>query len=174
MYYTVEFDINSFEFWSGAKSRIESIRELDKLDELEDLIIEVFSDSENVSETDINDFVWFEDDMINDYLGIQEKLSESERFTAIVEAVDGYSEYFDEDFDEDFVEQAKENHDKYVYDEIEDTDDKLLYAFFEEYFEGLETEDDIDDRAYNLFNGSDDNRLLYDSGRDLYIAIMEF
>ena len=70
MYYTVEFDIYSFEFWSGAKSRIESIRELDKLDELESLIIDVFSDSENVSETAINDFVWFEDDMINDYLGI--------------------------------------------------------------------------------------------------------
>lgn len=70
MYYTVKFDINSFEFWSGAKSRIESIRELDKMDELEDLIIEVFGDSENVSETDINDFVWFEDEMIDEYLGI--------------------------------------------------------------------------------------------------------
>ena len=70
MYYAVEFDINSFEFWGGATSTIESIRELDKLDELESLIIEVFGDSENVSETDINDFVWFEDEMINDYLGI--------------------------------------------------------------------------------------------------------
>lgn len=70
MYYTVEFDINSFEFWSGAKSRIERIRELDKMDELEGLIIEVFGDTDNVSETDINDFVWFEDDMINEYLGI--------------------------------------------------------------------------------------------------------
>ena len=70
MYYTVKFDIYSFKFWSGAKSRIEDIRELDKLDELESLIIEVFSYSENVSDTDINDFVWFEDDMINDYLGI--------------------------------------------------------------------------------------------------------
>lgn len=70
MYYTVEFSIYSFEFWSGAESRIESIRELGKLDELESLIIEVFGDSENVTETDINDFVWFEDDMINEYLGI--------------------------------------------------------------------------------------------------------
>ena len=70
MYYAVEFDINSFEFWGGATSTIESIRELDKLDELEALIIDVFIDSVNVTETAINDFVWFEDDMINDYLGI--------------------------------------------------------------------------------------------------------
>ena len=70
MYYTVEFDIHSFEFWGGATSTIESVRELDKLDELEALIIDVFSPSDTVSETDINDFVWFEDEMINDYLEI--------------------------------------------------------------------------------------------------------
>lgn len=70
MYYKVEFDIYSFEFWGGATSTIESIRELGKLDELESLIIEIFGDSENVSETAINDFVWFEDDTINDYLEI--------------------------------------------------------------------------------------------------------
>lgn len=173
MYYTVEFDITSFEFWGGATSTIEDVRKAYKMNELESLIEDVFSDRENVSETDINDFVWFEEDMIKEYLGIQEELSESERFTAIVESLDRYAEYFDEDLGEDFAKQAKENHEKYIYDEIEDTDDKLLYAFFEEYFEGLETEEDIDDRAYSLFNGSDDNHLLYDSERGLYIAIME-
>lgn len=70
MYYTVEFSIDSFKFWSGAVDVIDNVRELGKLDELESLIIEVFGDSENVSETDINDFVWFEDEMISDYLGI--------------------------------------------------------------------------------------------------------
>lgn len=70
MYYAVEFSIDSFEFWSGAVDVIDRVKELGKLDELESLIIDVFSDSENVTETDINDFVWFEDDMINDYLGI--------------------------------------------------------------------------------------------------------
>ena len=70
MYYEVEFSIDSFKFWSGAVDVIDNVRELGKLDELESLIIEVFGDSENVSETDINDFVWFEDEMINEYLGI--------------------------------------------------------------------------------------------------------
>ena len=37
MYYGVEFDIYNFEFWSGAKDRIEEIRELGMLGELEDL-----------------------------------------------------------------------------------------------------------------------------------------
>ena len=73
MYYGVEFDIYNFEFWSGAKDRVEEIRELGMLGELEDLIIDVFSDSKDVTATDINDFVWFEDDMINEYLGINEE-----------------------------------------------------------------------------------------------------
>lgn len=73
MYYEVEFDINSFEFWGGAVSTIESVKKLDKMDELEDLIIEAFGDSESVSQTDINDFVWFESDKIlgwNNFLSI--------------------------------------------------------------------------------------------------------
>lgn len=70
MYYTEEFNIDSFNFWGGAKSRINSVKELGKLYELEDLIIEVFGDREDVYKTDINDFVWFEDEMIDKYLGI--------------------------------------------------------------------------------------------------------
>lgn len=72
MYYEVKFDIYNFEFWSGAKDRVEEIRELGMLGELEDLIIDVFSDSKDVTATVINDFVWFEDDMINEYLGFNE------------------------------------------------------------------------------------------------------
>ena len=73
MYYGVEFDIYNFEFWSGAKDRVEEIRELGMLGDLEDLIIDVFSDSKDVTATVINDFVWFEDNMINEYLGINEE-----------------------------------------------------------------------------------------------------
>ena len=73
MYYRVKFDIYNFEFWSGAKDRVEEIRELGMLGELEDLIIDVFSDSKDVTATVINDFVWFEDNMINEYLGINEE-----------------------------------------------------------------------------------------------------
>ena len=72
MYYEVKFDIYSFEFWSGAKDRVRKIEEMGLMRDLEALIVDVFSDSESVSDTDINDFVWFEDDMINDYLGIGE------------------------------------------------------------------------------------------------------
>lgn len=71
LYYEVEFDIHRFEFWGGAVRTVETVSELGMMNELEDFIIEVFSDSEDVTDTTINDFVWFEDDDIYDCLGIE-------------------------------------------------------------------------------------------------------
>lgn len=59
MQYKVDFDIENFEFWSGAKYVFERCVQEDKLEELERLIEDVFCDSEP-SDIEINDFVWFE------------------------------------------------------------------------------------------------------------------
>ena len=59
MQYKVNFDIENFEFWSGAKDVFERCVQEDKLEELERLIEDVFCDSEP-SDVDINDFVWFD------------------------------------------------------------------------------------------------------------------
>lgn len=73
MKYTNEFDINTFEFWSGAKDTITDIARAHKMDALQSLIIETFAfDEEPPSETAINDFVWFERDFIYENLGLDE------------------------------------------------------------------------------------------------------
>ena len=59
MQYKVDFDIENFEFWAGAKDVFERCVQEDKLEELERLIEDVFCDSEP-SDVDINDFVWFD------------------------------------------------------------------------------------------------------------------
>ena len=59
MQYKVNFDIENFEFWSGAKDVFERCVQEDKVEELERLIEDVFCDSEP-SDVDINDFVWFD------------------------------------------------------------------------------------------------------------------
>lgn len=59
MQYKVNFDIENFEFWAGAKDVFERCVQEDKLEELERLIEDVFCDSEP-SDVDINDFVWFD------------------------------------------------------------------------------------------------------------------
>lgn len=70
MEYTKEFDLYTFKFWGGAKGTIEEVQLLDMMDELESLLEDVFYES-TPSATDINDFVWFEDEMIQEYLGVR-------------------------------------------------------------------------------------------------------
>lgn len=61
-----------FEFWSGAVDTYNDIADADKENEFWDLLEEMFSDRECVSETEINDFVWFERDYIYNRLGLNE------------------------------------------------------------------------------------------------------
>ena len=67
MFYKVEFDINKFEFWAGAKDRIDNATD-EQIEKVEERIKEYFDgceDIENIpSETTINDIVWFECDDI--------------------------------------------------------------------------------------------------------------
>jgi hypothetical protein len=66
--YSVEFDIDSFEFWSGARQVIERLREEDLLEEAATLIETAF-EGETPTETQVNDYVWFylEDDLLEIY-----------------------------------------------------------------------------------------------------------
>lgn len=61
-------NITQLEFWSGAKATYAKVLEYDKGDELFELIESRFDGS--ATETEINDFVWFEDDYIYEQLGI--------------------------------------------------------------------------------------------------------
>ena len=73
-----EVDYSSFEFWSGAVYTVNQLtsRELEKVwEELEYYWLE---NEEEPTETDINDFFWFERDTIAEWLGYEdwEKLEE--------------------------------------------------------------------------------------------------
>lgn len=73
MTYTKEFSIDDFQFWSGAKDTVEDVRRAGKMDELEAVIEAAFEcDEEPPTETQINDFVWFERELIYGQLGLDE------------------------------------------------------------------------------------------------------
>lgn len=79
MIYSKDFSVDSFEFWSGGKDTVDDVRRAEKMDELQELIEEQFSDR-IPSDTEINDFVWFERGYIYSQLGLDEngKLPEDE------------------------------------------------------------------------------------------------
>ena len=65
---TLIITISDFEAWSGAKWTIEKVCEYGKEDELFELCEQVFDGS--CTATELNDFLWHEDDYIFRELGI--------------------------------------------------------------------------------------------------------
>lgn len=59
------------ECWSGAVNTLQKIEEEGKEDELMELLQDIFTDIP--TETELNDFLWFDDDYIYDQLGIEEE-----------------------------------------------------------------------------------------------------
>jgi len=63
--YTEERLVN-FDFWSGAKDTVKYLTE-DEIDTIENMLEEIYPDG--MEDVEINDFFWFEDDTIADWLG---------------------------------------------------------------------------------------------------------
>ena len=61
--YTVTADIDNFEFWSGAKDRMNDATD-DQREQVYERIVEYLEYCEDASECAINDLVWFECDDI--------------------------------------------------------------------------------------------------------------
>lgn len=73
MYVKIEMDYRTLKnnSWSGALDTLKDIEEADKEDELMYFLEEIFS-GEIPTETEVNDFLWFERDYIYESLGLDE------------------------------------------------------------------------------------------------------
>ena len=71
MTYKVEFNVDKFEWWSGACDTIKDIKNAGKMDELQSHLEEVFADSDP-TDTDINDYVWHDRAFVYEALGLDE------------------------------------------------------------------------------------------------------
>lgn len=65
-----------FDAWSGAKDTKETILNANKGEEFDNLIEELYPDG--LSETNLNDILWFESDWIYKQLGISEEENEND------------------------------------------------------------------------------------------------
>jgi hypothetical protein len=77
MEFRKNINIENLHTWEGGKDTFNTIKEHGKLNELEHLIDEFFIGS-TPTETEINDLLWFDDEMIFKHLGINEDEEELE------------------------------------------------------------------------------------------------
>ena len=69
MEYKVERSLDQFDAWSGGNDTLKVLIEKGVCDEVEDFIEQCFA---HPTDTDINDFLWFERDQIAGYLGYKD------------------------------------------------------------------------------------------------------
>lgn len=71
MYYKTEFDLYNFPAWSGGHDTLETLKEKNLVDEVQATIEEIYCE-ESPTDTEINDFLWFERDTIAEWLGFSD------------------------------------------------------------------------------------------------------
>ena len=69
MEYTIDRNLEDFSAWAGGKATLDVLIERGDCEQVEDFIMECFS---HPTDTDINDFLWFERDQIAEYLGYED------------------------------------------------------------------------------------------------------
>jgi len=66
-----EIDFERFEPWSGAVDTWERIREEGKLDLLEQILDDTYCDRDTMTDTELNDLLWFEPETVYHWLGMK-------------------------------------------------------------------------------------------------------
>lgn len=92
MQMTYELDLRNFEAWSGAVHTLDRIREEGLCGQLEFILEDLYPDG--MTDTQLNDLLWFEPELIYEWLGISDEEDEEEE-------EDWDEEDEDEDEDED-------------------------------------------------------------------------
>ena len=104
---TYELDLNSFQAWSGAKDTLDRIQREGKCAELENILEELYPDG--MTETELNDLLWFEPETVYEWLGIR---SESQIEKEIEEAEAELEEKLSDlefDLDDDLTEEERKD-----------------------------------------------------------------
>ena len=104
---TYELDLNSFQAWSGAKETLERIQREGKCAELENILEDLYPDG--MTETELNDLLWFDSESVYEWLGIR---SEEQIKKEIEEAEEELEEKLSDlefDLDDDLTEEERKD-----------------------------------------------------------------
>ena len=120
---TYELDLNSFKAWSGAIDTLDRIKREGKCEELESILEDTYPDG--MTETELNDLLWFEADEVYSWVGLR---TESEIQGEIDEAEEEL-ESLQNDFKSDTVDmdeyEAAEVYESDYKDDIEELKDRI-------------------------------------------------
>ena len=96
---TYELDLNSFEAWSGAKDTLDRIQREGKCAELENILEELYPDG--MTETELNDLLWFDSESVYEWLGIRSEEQIEKEIKEAEEELEEVQSNLEDDLDDD-------------------------------------------------------------------------
>lgn len=103
---TYDLDLDSFNAWSGAVDTLDRIQREGKCEELENILEDLYPDG--MTETQLNDLLWFDSEQVYEWLGIRsEEQIRKEIKEAEDELADIQSDLEDELDDEDLTTEER-------------------------------------------------------------------
>ena len=104
---TYELDLNSFQAWSGAKDTLERIQREGKCAELENILEELYPDG--MTETELNDLLWFEPETVYEWLGIRSEEQIKKEIEEAEAELENKISDLEFDLDDDLTEEERKD-----------------------------------------------------------------
>lgn len=104
---TYELDLNSFQAWSGAKDTLERVINEGKCDLLEQILEDTYPDG--MTETELNDLLWFEPETIYEWLGIRSEEQIKKEIEEAEEELEEKINDMESDLDDDLTEEERQD-----------------------------------------------------------------
>ena len=146
-----EISIADFEAWSGGKDTLNRIISEGKCDQLEAVLEELYPNG--MSETELNDLLWFEEDTVYEWVGIRTESEIRSELEDVQEQLEELKEEF-EDAVVDEVEEINSNREIAGMNELDEEElEKLRSKVWEDYAEDVaELEEKISELEEELEN----------------------
>ena len=146
-----EISIANFEAWSGGKDTLDRIISEDKCDELEAILEELYPDG--MTDTQLNDLLWFEPETVFNWVGIRTESEIREELKEAREKLEELKEEF-EDAMIDEVEEINSNREIAGMNELDDEEmEKLRSKVWKDYADdAAELEEKISELEEELEN----------------------
>ena len=104
---TYELNLKNFRAWSGAVDTLERIKREDKCEELENILDDVYPDG--MTETELNDLLWFDSETVYEWLGIRSNEQIKEEIEEAETELEALQNDLSEELeDEELTEEEKE------------------------------------------------------------------
>ena len=104
---TYELDLRNFKAWSGAKDTLERVINEGKCDLLEQILEDTYPDG--MTETELNDLLWFEPETIYEWLEIKSEEQIKKEIEEAEEELEEKINDMESDLDDDLTEEERQD-----------------------------------------------------------------